>query len=356
MTGCRMQDGGEQEHTAGFSTMTVGRSDIVLEQSYPASVEGRQSIKIIPRIEGYLSEIRIKEGQRVKKGQILFVIDQATYLADVKAAEANLAVAKAGVENARLSYDSRQNLHSKGIVSDFDLQTAATNLAMAEAQEAQAEAQLTTARTNLSFTELRSPSDGVAGALPYRTGDYVGPGIQDGLTTIADCDEMYVYFSLSERDVMSRMEQYGSLDKTVEAFPPVSLQLITGGFYSVKGHVESISGVVESNTGALAARAVFDNTDGRLLSGSTARIVIPEELKQVIVIPQTATYEIQDKVFVYKVMDGKAHSQLINVMPVSDGINYVVTGGLTEGDVIIAKGAGYVKEGQEISIQTGSER
>ena len=172
MASCREKGGLDAAEQTSFETMTVSKQDITLEQSYPAQIDGRQSVKIIPRVEGYLRQICVKEGQRVKKGQVLFVIDQATYQAEVKAAEANVAVAKA--------------------------------------QSQQAQAQLLSARINLSYTVLRSPSDGVVGSLPFRIGDFVGPSTQSGLTTVADAYEMYVYFSLTERDVMSRITWWRS--------------------------------------------------------------------------------------------------------------------------------------------------
>ena len=349
LVACGHNDTGEGEISGNFETMTVTRSDITLEQTYPASIEGRQSIRIIPRVDGYLSEIRIREGQCVRKGQVLFVIDQATYRAEEKAAKANVEVARAGVESAQLTNDSRKQLRDKDVVSDYDLRTAATQLALAKAQLAQAEAQWESARSNLSYTVLTSPSDGVVGSLPYRKGDFVGPSTQDGLTTVADNAQMYVYFSLTEKDAMTRMEEFGSMEKMIASFPSVSLQTQGGATYPLEGRLESISGVVDRSTGALSARAVFPNPDGRLLSGSTGRLTIPYQLGQAIVIPQAATYEIQDKVYVYKVVDGKAESAIITVLPVSDGQNYVVTGGLEEGETIVAKGASYVREGMEIS-------
>ncbi len=193
IVGCRQQ-GGEEVIVKDFETMVVSKRDMTLEQTYPAQIEGRQSVKIIPRVEGYVHDIRVKEGQHVRKGEVLFVIDQATYLAEVKAAEANLAVAKAGVETAQLNYDSRATLHQRKVVSDYDLRSAASNLDMAKAQERQARAQPESARSNLSYTVLRSPSNGVLGSLPFRVGDFVGPSMQGGLTTVADDSEMYVYF------------------------------------------------------------------------------------------------------------------------------------------------------------------
>ena len=358
MASCREKGGLDAAEQTSFETMTVSKQDITLEQSYPAQIDGRQSVKIIPRVEGYLRQICVKEGQRVKKGQVLFVIDQASYQAEVKAAEANVAVAKAGVETAQLNYDSRKTLFQKDVVSDYDLRTATANLSMAKAQSQQAQAQLLSARTNLSYTVLRSPSDGVVGSLPFRIGDFVGPSTQSGLTTVADAYEMYVYFSLTERDVMSRIAEHGSLDKAVAAFPPVILLTANGDTCTVKGRVESVSGVVDSSTGSVSARAVFPNADNHLLSGSTGSIVIPNKLKQVIVIPQSVTYEIQDKIYVYKVVDGrstsgrlqgkKAESAIITVLPMNEGKHYVVTSGLAVGDVIVAKGANYVKEGQSL--------
>ena len=314
LAGCRQQEA-EDTAPADFETMTVTKSDLVLEQSYPASIEGRQSVKIIPRVEGYLREVRVKEGQQVRRGQVLFVIDQSAYQAEVKAASANVEVARANLTKEQLNYDGSRGLNAHNVVSDHELRTAASSLAMAKAQLRQSEAQLETAHANLSYTVLRSPSDGVVGSLPFRVGDYVGPS-HGSLTTVADSHEMFVYFSLTDR-----------------------------------GRVESISGVVESSTGSVSARAVFPNGDGRLLSGSTGRLVVPYEMHQVIVIPQAATYEIQDKKYVYRVVEGKASSTIITVLPMTDGKNYVVANGLEVGDIIVAKGAGYVKEGQEIQTK-----
>ena len=346
---CGQSPSQEDNVSAEYETITVIRSDISLEETYPASIEGRQSIRIIPRVEGYLSEIKVKEGQRVRKGQALFVLDQANYVAEEKAARANVDVAKAGVESARLNYDSRKGLREKEIISEHDLQTAAATLSLAKAQLQQAEAQWEAARSNLSYTILKSPSDGVVGSLPYRIGDYVGPTTQEGLTTVADDSEMFVYFSLTERDIMERMEASGSMEKMIASFPPVNLQASGGEMYPLDGRLESVSGVVDHHTGALSARTVFPNPDGRLLSGSTGRLVIPRLMKQAIVIPQSATFEIQDKIHVYKVVNGRTLSAIISVLPISDGRNYVVSSGLDEGDTIVSKGASYVKEGQRIS-------
>lgn len=353
-TGCGRQGSVDNSATA-FRTMTVTRSDLESNREYPASIEGRQSIRIIPRVEGYLQQIHVKEGQHVRHGEILFTIDQAPYRAEVKAAEANVAVAEAGVAEAQLNYDSRRKLRAKEIVSDYDLKSASIRLKTTRAQLLQSRAQLETAENNLSYTELRSPSDGIVGSLPYRTGDYVGPSMQGELTCVADNAEMYVYFSLTEREVLERIRTHGAFDKVVEAFPPVSLRLSDGSFYPLQGRVESLSGIVGKGTGALSARAVFPNPDGLLLSGSTGCLIVPENHEQAIVIPKAATFEVMDKVYAYRVIDGEARSVIVKVLPASDGNNYVVTGGLSEGDLIVAEGAGYVREGMDINPDKTTE-
>ncbi len=350
LAGCQQQNNEIDTPPAELETITVSKSDVTLYKNYPAQIEGRQRVKLIPRVEGYLQEIRVNEGQHVTKNQVLFVVDQSTYRAEAKASEANVALAEANVETAQLNYDSRLTLHQKNIISDYELRTAASNLSVAKAQLAQALAQLESARANLSYTELRSPCDGVVGSLPFRIGDLVGPNIQEGLTTVADIKEMYVYFSITEREIMKFVAQYGSIDKTIAMFPPVSLITANGDTCKSQGRIESISGVVESNTGAVSARAVFDNSEGGLLSGSTGSVLIKETIRQTLVIPQSATYEIQDKTFCWRVIDGKAQSAIIEVTPTTDGQHYIVTQGLAVGDEIVATGAGYVKEGQEVKL------
>ncbi len=348
MIGCNHQDA-ENETKTDYETITVTKSNVTMEQIYPASIEGRQSVKIIPRVEGYLSEVRIKEGQKVVKGQVLFVLDQATFLAEVKAAEANVAMAQANLANVQLKYDSRKSLLEKDIISDYEVKLANTDLQMAQAQAKQAAAQLENARANLSYTTLRSPSNGVVGSLPYRIGDLVGPSKTEGLTTIADISEIYAFFSLNEQDVMGRIKKTGSLNNLVASFPPVKLQLSDSEIYTLNGRVQSISGIVDPSTGAVSARAVFSNAGGMLLSGSTASIIIPYIEQQVVVIPQSATFEIQDKVYVYKVVRGRAQSTIVNVTATTDGQRYIVKDGIVEGDIIVGRGARYVKDGQVIT-------
>ena len=339
----------EQNVPETHELLTVAMQDYTMSTEYPASIQGNQDIKIIPRVEGYLQGVYVKEGDAVKAGQLLFRIDDATYRAAMESANANVQMMTAALNRAQLEYDGKKTLRQQEIISDFELSLAESDLNVAKANLAAAKAALTSARNDLSYTEIRSPSDGVVGRIPYRKGDLVGPSIQDGLTVVADNGQMRVYFSMTENTVMQYLAEYQSLTDAINHFPELQLQLSNGVVYEQTGHVESISGVVDERTGAVSVCARFDNPNGMLLSGGTGRVILPTKLHNAIVIPQEATYDIQDKVYVVKVVDGKAVASMIQVESATDGKLYVVTDGLKVGEVIIAKGVGFVREGTKIN-------
>lgn len=343
-------DGVQEEFSEpeNYELLAVDSQDYTVNTEYPASIKGNQDIRIIPRVEGYLLGVFVKEGDHVKVGQLLFRIDDATYRAAVESAKANVQMMTAALDKAQLEYNGKKTLHDKKVISDFELSLAESDLGVAKANLAAAKATLTSASNDLSYTEIRSPSDGVVGRIPYRKGDLVGPTTQDGLTVVADNLRMRVYFSMSENRAMEYISEYKSLAEAVKNMPELRLMLPNGKFYEQTGRVESISGVIDERTGAVSVCAIFDNEGGMLLSGGSGKIVMPTELHNAIVIPQEATYNIQDKVYVMKVVDGKAVSAMIKVENQTDGKSYVVTDGLNAGDVIIAKGAGFVREGEEI--------
>jgi membrane fusion protein (multidrug efflux system) len=348
LVGCGNGGGDEQQEAEQHELLTVEAQDYTLETEYPASIQGNQDIKIIPRVEGHLMGVYVKEGQQVREGQLLFRLDDATYRAVVESASANVQTMTAALDRAQLEYDGKKSLCQKGIISEFELSLVESDLSVAKANLAAAKAALTSARNNLSYTEIRSPSGGVVGRIGYRKGDLVGPTLQEGLTVVADNGQMRVYFSMTESKVMQYLSEHKSLEQAVKQMPELRLQLLGGAFYELTGRVESISGVVDERTGAVSVCARFDNPNGMLLSGGTGKIILPTELKGAIVIPQEATYDIQDKVYVVKVVGGKAVASMIQVEPVTDGKSYVVTDGLKAGEVIVAKGAGFVKEGTRI--------
>ena len=348
MISCASYQQNEDDEPKQYELLTIKASDHELTTEYAASLKGQQDIRIIPRIEGYLQGIYVKEGECVKEGQLLFQVDAATYQAAVETANANVQQMAAVVEKAQLEYDGKKMLNSKNIISDHELALSKSDLDMAKANLAAAQAALTSARNDLSYTELRSPSDGVVGRIRYRRGDFVSPSIQDGLTIVADNSVIRAYFSISETQLMGYLSAYKTMEAAVNHLPEIRLLLPNGKYYDKNGRVETISGIVDEMTGAVPVCVLFDNSEGLLLSGGTAKVVIPFVMKNAIVIPQEATYEIQDKVYVYKIVDGKTVSTIIKVAAQNNGKEYVVVSGLEEGDVIVAKGAGFVQEGETV--------
>jgi membrane fusion protein (multidrug efflux system) len=347
LTACTQPASTSQE--SGYKTMTVKKENRLLTNSYSAVVKGRQSVEIRPQVSGTITEICVKEGAKVHKGQVLFVIDQVPYKAALQTALANVKSAEAAVATARLTFDSKEELFKERVVSDFDRQTAQNSLLEAEASLAQAKANETNARNDLSYTVVRSPVDGVAGMSSYRVGALVNSSITTPLLTVSDDKEVYVYFSMTENQMLSLLRQYGSVDKALAGMPKVSLQLSDGVKYAHEGVIDAISGTIDTGTGAVSLRAVFPNPEGMLRNGSTATLVLPYTKENALVVPQEATFEIQDKVYVYKVNEsGKAESAQVTVFPLNNGQEYIVESGLQEGEVIVAEGAGLIQENTQI--------
>ena len=334
--------------TAEYAVLTVSTTDREIPTAYSASIRGRQDVNIYPQVSGTISQLPVKEGQSVRKGQTLFVIDQVPYRAALQTAEANVAAAKAAVSTAQLAYESKKELFARNVVSQFDLSTSENTLLSAKAQLAQAEAQRVNAANSLSYTVVKATSDGIVGTLPYRVGALVSPSMPQPLTTVSDNSQMYVYFSMNENQLLALTRQYGSTEATLAQMPDVQLQLSDGSLYGTPGRVESISGVIDPSTGSVQLRAVFANPDGLLHSGGSGNVILPTFYKECVVVPQTATFELQDKVYVYRIVDGKASSSMIEVEKISDGREYIVRSGLTPGEVIVAEGVGLLREGTPV--------
>lgn len=335
-----------------YKTLTVTTGDRTLQTAYTASLRGRQTVEIRPQVSGVITDIRINEGDAVRKGQVLFVIDQVPYKAALETALADVKSAQAKLKTARLTARSKEQLFKEKVVSDFDLQTAHNSLLEAEAALAQAKAEVTNARNNLSYTEVKSPVDGVASMIPYRIGALVSSAITEPLVTVSDDSEVYAYFSMAENQMIDLVQQYGSLARAKTEMPPVGLTMSNGAAYGSKGRIDAISGTVDQGTGAVSLRAVYPNPDHLLRDGSSASVIVPTVHKACISIPQAATYELQNKIFVWKVVDGKTKSTPITVYKYNDGVSYIVLSGLKAGDVIISEGAGLMREGT--AVDTGS--
>lgn len=352
---CCKQSGMPQMQAESYPLLTLKPEDRQLSVKYSAVIEGKQDVEIRPQVSGTITNVCVEEGAAVRKGQVLFVIDQVPYEAALLKAQASVATAEANEAIARQALDGKEILHKDNVVSDFELRTAQNSYKSAKASLLQAQAEEKDARNNLSYTQVKSPVDGYAGMSSYRIGALVSSTMSEPLINVSDNSEMYVYFSLTEKQALALTASHGSLKNAMESFPEVSLELNDGSIYQHKGRIDVVSGMIDKTTGTVRMRAVFQNPEGRLLSGGSANVIIPYDKEQCIVIPQEGTYEIQNRVFVYKVVDGKAVSTPVKVFEINDGTEYIVEEGLQEGDVIVAKGAGMLKDGAMISEQKTEE-
>lgn len=351
ITSCGGQQQQQQAAAPQIATMKVAYGSSNLDRSYPATIKGRTDIAIRPQVTGFITKVHVDEGQKVSKGQVLFTLDQVQYNAAVESAAAAVKVAEAAVSTAQLTADNKKMLYGKNIISEYEWQMAENALAQAKAQLAQAQAGLTNAKKNLAYTVVTSPSNGVVGSIPNREGSLASPSAT-ALTTVSDNAEVYAYFSLNEKDILALTDNGAvSLEKRIKEMPQVRLQLADGTIYPEAGKVTTISGVIDNATGAANVRALFPNVNGMLRSGSTGKVLIPNVADSVIIIPQKATFEIQDRRYVYVVNDSnKTVSTHVKVMEVNDGKNFVVQSGLNDGDRIVIEGVGTsVKNGMVIT-------
>ena len=324
-----------------FPVVTVGTSTADMQSSYPAAIKGVQDVEIRPKVQGFLTQINVREGQTVGAGQVLFVIDNVTYQAQVRQAQAAVNAAQQQVNTAKLTYDNAQQLHQNKVIGDYELQTSQNTFEAAQAQLAQAQAALTSAKEALSFCYVKSPASGVVGTLPFKKGALVSGS--NVLTTVSNISSMEVYFSVTEKEAMVISQ------KGLASIPSVKLQLADGSIYPLEGTVTKMSGVIDQATGSVQLIAAFANPEKTLKSGATGNIIIPRQDTGAIIIPQTAVSEVQNKKFVYLLgKDNKVVYSEIQVDPQNDGNNYVVTEGLKTGDKYVTNGIAKLSDGIEI--------
>lgn len=367
-TACGSKDDGQQQMAQGplpISTITIQPMDIELATEYPATLKGKTDIDVRPQVSGFITSVNVDEGQRVSKGQVLFTLDKVTFqaavdqaAAAVAQAQSSIAAANVAVGNARVTLDQKKRLLDKGIISQYEYTLAANQLSSAQAQlnqaqaaKSQAEASLAAARKNMSYTVITSPSNGVVGQIPMREGSLVSPSSPQPLTTISDNSQMYAYFSIGEKEILAMTDNGArSLQTAIAQMPEVRFQMSDGTIYGLPGKVATVSGIIDPTTGSASVRALFNNPDGLLHSGNTGKIIVPDMQSAVIVVPQKATFEIQDKKYVFTVGDSsKAVQTPITILPKDNGQSYVVTEGLVAGQQVITEGIGTkVKDGIQV--------
>lgn len=332
-----------------YPVMKVGTQGSETQTTYPASIKGVQDVEIRPKVSGFITKLCVQEGQVVKAGQLLFVIDNTTYQAQVRQAQAALNSAKVQLNTTKLTFDNSKKLHERNVIGSYELQTAENNYENARAAVAQAQASLASAKDMLGFCFVKSPANGIVGSLPYKVGALVSAQSVEPLTTVSNASSVEVYFSVTEKDVLDMSKRAGGTHAAIEDFPEVKLKLADGTLYQHPGKVVKMSGVINQATGAVSLIARFPNPEHLLKSGASGTIIVPRVSNNSLVIPQSATTEIQDKVFVYKVgPKNQVRYTEITVDPQNDGNNYVVTGGLKAGDKIVTRGLTTLKDSLEI--------
>ena len=340
-----------------YPVVTVNPISTSLETDYPATLEGIQNVDIRPKVDGFIERIYVDEGAAVKKGQLLFTINAPQYEQLVRTANAAISSAEADVNAAQLQVNKTKPLVEKDIISKYDLEAAQLTLQSRRAALAQARAELVNAKVNLGYTRITSPVDGVIGSIPFKTGSLVSGTSAQPLTTVSNISKVYAYFSMNEKQLLdfSRNYEGKNLQAQVKNMPPVSLVLSDGTAYAENGKIESINGLINTNTGSVRLRATFSNPSLLLRSGASASVRIPQHLENAILIPQKSTIDLQGKKFVYVVdAKGVVKNTEVEIMELAKDNFFVVTKGLKAGDKIVLEGFQSLKDGMEIKPEEKS--
>lgn len=337
-----------------LTVQTLMPETVTVYTSYAASLEGVQSIEIRPRTAGFVEAINITEGDEVKVNDILFTINNETQKQGLRTAKAQVKVAEANITTATVEVDKIRPLVEKNIVSKVELTTVESRLIAAQAQLEQAKASLATAKENLSFTIIKSPVNGVVGSLPYKLGSLVSSNDAQPLTTIANIDEVFAYFALNEKELLkfNRTCKGMSADKKIDQLPAVQLIMVDGSTYEEEGKIVAINGIVNARTGTVMYKSAFPNADKLLRSGSSGKVVMPTQISDVLVVPQTATFEIQGQRFVYVVDSASAvHAKEVKLMQADYNKCYLIESGVNAGDRIVVEGISKLRDGMIIAAK-----
>lgn len=350
LVSCGSKQGGKPNFADNeFAVRTVETQGTELQTSYPATIKGIQDVQIRPKASGFITKVCVQEGQTVGVGQLLFVIDNEAYQAQVRQATAAVNTTKAQLSTAKLTYDNAKKLFDSNVIGQYELETANNTYQTALASVAQAEAALASAKEALSYCYVKSPAAGVVGSLPYKVGALVSASSVEPLTTVSDINTMEVYFSVTEKDMLTMTKNAKGLSGAIAEYPAVKLQLADGSIYDQPGKVVKASGVIDPATGSVSLIARFSNPKHQLRSGGAGQVIIPVAASGVVIIPQEATSEVQNKKFVYIVgKDNKVRYSEIKVNPMDDGKTYIVTEGLKPGDRYVSKGITSLSDGMEI--------
>ncbi|WP_210521310.1 efflux RND transporter periplasmic adaptor subunit [Hymenobacter terricola] len=319
-------------------------------QDYPAAIEGVVNVEIRPQVSGTLDRVFVEEGAFVHTGDPLFKINDAPYRERLNNARAALHAAQAAFTNAGLEVTKLTPLVQNKVIAPFQLQTAQAARQGAAATIEQARAEVASAQINVGYTLLRAPVSGYLGRLMRKQGSLVTPGDAESLTQLSDVHEVHVYFALGETDfIRFKAENAGTtLADKIKRLPPVELILPNDSTYALKGRIDLLDGQFDKNTGAITVRASFRNPDGLLRAGSTGKVRLGLAIASAVTVPQAATLEMQDKLFVFLVGDSNKVSKQPIVVAGGSGANYLVQEGLKAGNRIVYSGFDRLHEGEAI--------
>ena len=339
-----------------YAVRTIETQNTELQTTYPATIRGVQDVEIRPMVSGFITKMYVKEGQTVKKGQVLFEINKVTYEAAVRQASAAVNSAAAQLNTSKLTYENNQKLFANNVIGTYELEASKNAYENARAALAQARANYTSAKQNLNYCYVTSPANGVVGDLPYRVGALVSASSAQPLTTVSDINTMQVYFSMTEKDVLDMTKEKGGLHTAINEYPAVQLQLADGTTYNHEGKVAAVSGVIDQSTGSVSMRADFPNPEHLLKSGGSGYIIVPHVSSNAIIVPQDAVVQVQDRYFVYIVgKDNKVKYSPVTINPNNDGKNYIIESGLKAGDKIVVSGVTTLKDGMQIKPITEAQ-
>lgn len=334
-----------------YAVVQVQPRTAVLYNDFPTTIQGQQNVEIRPKVDGFVEAIYVDEGAAVQKGQPLFHISAPQYEEAVRTAQAGIKTAVADVNTARMGVEKLRPLVEKDIISPYALKEAQYTLQSKEAALAQAQATLANARTNVGYTHILSPVKGVVGTIPNKIGSLVSSTSTDPLTTVTGIAKIYAYFSLNEKNLLNFTRDIpgNTLQEKLERFPDVQLLLADGSLYKHKGRVETAIGQINTETGSSGFRASFINPEGLLRNGSSGTVRSPRTMKDALLVPQSATYELQGKQFLYTVGAGnKVHNTPITTQPTPDGQFFVVRAGLKAGQTVVLEGVNGLKDNGQI--------
>ena len=342
-----------------YKVLTLQARPAKVDLDFPATIQGQQIIEIRPKIDGYVDAIYVQEGAEVKKGQLLFRISNPQYEQEVITARASIKSAEADVESAGMQITKVTPLVEKEIISKYELQSLQYTLRVKEAALAQAKAALANAQTNAGYTVLHSPANGVIGLIPYKIGALINSTTTAPLTTLSNIDNVYAYYSLNEKQLLQYFSSTNgaTIKEKINNMLPATLILSDKTVYPEKGKIALASGLISTETGTATFKATYKNPLGIIRSGASATVRLPTTIDTALVIPQSASYELQDKRFVYVVgKDNQLAGVSITVIPDDKGQYFIVTSGLHTGDAIVLEGLIGLRDGDKIIPKPASAR